>query len=808
MTDWSRVVIIGGGVAGSSIAYHLARMGWRDVVVLERGDLTSGSTFHSAGLVGQLRSSVALTRINMASVDLYDRLREETGRDPGWRKVGSLRLASSKERFQELKRQAGWARTFRFPMTLIGPREAADLFPLLSPDDLQGAVYLPTDGHIDPAGLTYALADGARAGGVRFRTGVRVLGITTKNGRVSGVATDQGAINTEVVVNAAGIWAPEIGRMVGVTVPIIPMAHQYLITRPIDGVRRDLPTMRDPDRLVYFREEVGGLLMGGYERHPAPWGLDGIPQDWNHRLLAPDWERFARLLENAMFRIPALAKAEVIRLINGPEAFTPDGEFILGEAPGVTGFFVAAGFCAHGIAGAGGVGQVMAEWIVEGRPSLDVWRMDIRRFGAPYRSRDYTLGQVVEAYSTYYDIHYPLEERQAGRGLKLSPVYPRLRALGCAFGEKAGWERPNWLEINADGFKPSHEPGGWARKHWSPAIEAEHHATRERAGLFDVTSFSKLEVSGPGALALLQRITDNDMDKPVGSVTYTQMLNEGGGIECDLTVSRLAGDRFFLVTGAAFGPHDLAWVRAHLPDDGSVVAEEVTARYACAGLWGPRARAILRATTDADVSNEAFPYLTGRRITIAGAVVLALRVTYVGELGWELYSPIEEGLAVWDELWTAGQRSGLIAAGYRAIDSLRLEKGYRYWSAEVTPEYTPYEAGLAFCVKLEKGEFIGRQALVAQRQRGLDRRLVCLTLADPLAVAFGGEPILHRGDGVGRVTSGGYGYTVAKSIAYGYVPAACAAVGTEVAVEVFGEAIPAVVAREALYDPRGEKVKA
>ncbi|MBI4588316.1 MAG: GcvT family protein [Candidatus Rokubacteria bacterium] len=808
MTDHSRVVIIGGGVAGCSIAYHLSRLGWREVVVLDKGELTSGSTFHSAGLVGQLRSSVALTRINMWSVELYDRLGAETGGDPGWRKVGSLRLASSKERLLELKRQAGWARTLGFPLTVISAREAVDLFPLLSAEGVEGAAYLPTDGHIDPGGLTYALADGARAKGVRFQTGVRVRAITVENGRVSEVVTDHGTVKTEVVVNAAGIWAPEIGRMVGVHIPIVPMSHQYLTTKPIEGVRKDFPIMRDPDRLVYFREEVGGLVMGGFERQPASWGLDGIPPDFTHRLLSPDWERFSPLMENAVSRVPEVAKAQVIRLINGPEAYAPDGEFILGEAPGVRGFFVAAGFCAHGIAGAGGVGKVMAEWIVEGRPSLDLWRMDIRRFGAHSADRACTLAQAVETYATYYDIHYPFEERRAGRGLRLSPAYPRLQALGCAFGEKAGWERPNWFEVNTNGFRATYAPVGWQRSHWSPAIEAEHRATRERAGLFDATSFSKLDVSGPGALALLQRLTDNEMDRPVGSVTYTQMLNEAGGIECDLTVTRLAAEQFFLVTGSAFGPHDLAWIRRHLPSDGSVSAEDVTERYACIGLWGPLSREILRLTTTDNVSNATFPYMTARPISVGGVGLLALRVTYVGELGWEMYAPTAEGLTVWDALWGAGRNFGLLAAGYRAIDSLRLEKGYRYWSAEVTPEDTPYEAGLGFCVKLDKGDFIGRPAVIAQRERGLERRLVCLTLADPLAVALGGEPILAAGRPVGRVTSGGYGYTVAKSLAYGYVPVARATVGTPLAVEVFGEAIPARVAPEPLYDPAGAKIKA
>jgi 4-methylaminobutanoate oxidase (formaldehyde-forming) len=777
------------------------------VLVLDRGELTGGSTFHSAGLVGQLRSTIALTRINMASVELYRRLYDDTGVDPGWREVGSLRLASSKERLLELRRQVGWARTFGLPLSLISAQEARELFPLMSAAGIEGAAYLPTDGRIDPASLAGALAAGARTRGVTIRTGVNVLGIKVERGRVAAVETGQGIAPCEVVVNAAGIWSHEVGRMIGLTVPVIPMAHQYLVTKPIDGVTRDIPTMRDPDRLVYFREEVGGLLMGGYERSPAPWGLDGIPRDFTHKLLAPDWERFGDLMEQAISRVPAIGRAEVITLINGPEAFTPDGEFVMGEAPDVRGFFVAAGFCAHGIAGAGGVGRVMAEWILEGRPSIDVWRMDLRRFGGHYADRGYARAQAVETYSTYYDIHYPGEERRAGRGLRRSPVHPRVEALGAAFGEKAGWERPNWLEANAAESPRRWTPRGWSVRHWSTAIEAEHRAAREQAVLFDETSFSKLEVSGGGALGLLQRLADNDVDKPVGAVTYTQLLNDRGGIECDLTVTRLAPDRFMLVTGSAFGLHDLAWVRSHAADTSAVAVEDVTDRYACLGLFGPRAREILARATGDDVSDAAFPYMSARRLTVGDAGVLALRVTYVGELGWELYTRTATGLTLWDALWSAGAPSGLRAGGYRAIDSLRLEKGYRYWSAEVTPEHTPLEAGLGFCVRLDKGDFIGREALVRQKAEGLTSKLACLTLADPTVVALGGEPILDDGRTIGRVTSGGYGYTVGASIAYGYVPVASAAPGTRLAVELFGETVAAVVSREPLYDPRGQKIR-
>ncbi len=811
----ARCVIVGGGVGGTSIAYHLARLGWRDVVLLERAQLTSGSTFHSAGLVGQLRGSVSLTKMMMYSVELYRRLREESEFDPGWTECGGLRLASSEARMEELRRQAGWAKTFGLPMELVSAEEAHERFPLMSTDGVLGAAWLPTDGYLDPSQLTYALADGARQGGCEILTSTRVAGIDVERGRVRRVRTDRGDITTEFVVNAGGMYAAEIGRMAGVRVPVVPMAHEYLVTQPFrERGEKPLPTLRDPDLLIYFREEGGGLVMGGYERDCAPWslqdggrGLDAIPPDFNGRLLEDDWDRFAEIVTNSRRRVPAMEDVKITRLINGPEAFTPDGEFCLGETE-VRGMFVAAGFCAHGLAGAGGIGKVMAEWIVEGEPSLDLWEMDIRRFGAQYRSPAYTVKRAREVYETYYDIKYPGYERQAGRPLRTSAATPWHREHGAAFGEKSGWERVNHYGSNEAAGDESLRPRGWAGQLWSPAIGAEHRATREAVGLFDESSFAKIEIAGPGAAAFLERLCDNRVARDVGRITYTQMLNSRGGVECDFTVARLEEERFSIVTGTAFGNHDLGWMRRHLPEDGVVRLADVTAQWSCFALWGPRARDVLGPLTPDPLDNEAFPYMSLRDITVGDVPVRALRVTFVGELGWELYCPTEYGAGLWRALWEAGEPHGIVAGGYRAIDTMRLEKGYRVWAADITPDETPYEGGVGFCVKLDKQDgFIGREALVGARERGPRTRLCCLVLEDPRSVALGNEPVRIDGDVRGRVTTGGYGYTLERSIAYAYLPPEAAEPGTNVAVEIFGEWIAGEVVREPLYDPEGGRVR-
>ena len=790
-------MVVGGGVIGCSILYHLAKLGWTDSVLLEQYQLTHGSTWHSAGLVGQLRSSISLTRMMQYSVGLYAELRELTGNDPGWHQLGGLRLASSQARLEEIRRQAAWAKTFGLPMEIVSAQEAQERFPPMSTHGVLAAAFIPDDGYLDPSQLTFSLADAARRVGAQIETRVRVTGIETRDGRVVAVETDAGRIECEVVVNAAGMYAPELARMVGVDLPIIPYGHQYLITEPFAPPLEPLPTLRDPDNLIYFRTEVGGLVMGGYERKPAPWALDGIPEGFEAKLLPQEWDRMEELFANAITRVPAMENAEVKMFFNGPEAFTPDADFLLGETD-VRGFWVAAGGCAHGLAGAGGIGKVMGEWIVDGRPEWDVWPLDLRRFGRQYASQAYTLARSYEALSQYYDIKYPGEEKVAGRPLRVSPVYPRHQQLGAAFGEKGGWERVNWYESNAAGGDESLRPRGWAGENWSPAIEVEARAARESVALFDQSSFSKLEVLGPGALAFLERLCANRIDRPVGTIVYTQLLNARGGIEADLSVTRRADDRFLLVTGTAFGNHDRAWLERNAPGDGSVYVNDVTSAYACLCLWGPQAREVLQPLTKTPLD---FAYMRSRQISVGNVPVTASRVTYVGELGWELYCPAEYGLQLWDTLVAAG---GVTPGGYRAIDALRLEKGYRAWASDLNAETTPEEAGLSFAVKRDKGEFIGRDAVREQRQK-----LVCLVLEDPRAIALGSEPVrTASGEIVGRVTSGGYGYAVEASIALAYVPIEHGEPGTALAVDIFGDWVNAEVRAEPLYDPSGERIRA
>jgi len=806
----ARAVIIGGGIIGCSTAYHLAKLGWRDVVLLERHKLTSGSTWHAAGLVGQLRTSANITQLLKYSVELYAKLEQETGQATGWKMNGGLRLACNAERLTEIKRQATTAHSFGLEMHILTAAEAKKLWPAMEIGDVVGAAFLPTDGQANPADIAQALAKGARAAGVRIIEDCRVTAIKVRDGRAIGVSTADGDIAADVVVNCAGQWARDVGQLARVSVPLQSVQHQYLVTEPIDGVPRNMPTLRDPDRLIYGKEEVGGLVVGGYEPNPIAWALDGIPDGFHFTLLDSNWDHFEPMMERLLGRIPALQTAGIKQLINGPESFTPDGNFILGEAPEVRNFYVGAGFNAFGIASAGGAGRALAEWVAAGEPPMDLWPVDIRRFGNIHRDRQWVLTRTLEAYGKHYTMAWPHEEHESGRPVRISPLYQRLKDQGACFGSKLGWERPNWFAPTGMEARDIYTYG---RQNWFDAVGEEHRAVRERVGLFDQTSFAKFLVIGRNAETALSWIAANDVAKPVGSLVYTQMLNKRGGIECDLTVSRLAEDSYYVVTGTGFATHDFAWIKANIPDGLDARLIDVTSAYAVLALMGPRARDVLAAVTEADVSSKAFPFGTWRELMIAGAPVRALRVTYVGELGWELHLPVETAGAVYDAIMAAGRPLGIANAGYRAIESLRLEKGYRAWGSDIGPDHTPLEAGMAWAVKLKQNTpFLGREALAEQTTKPLKKRLACFTVDDPRVVLLGRETILRDGNQVGWLTSGGYGYTVAKNIGYGYVRNA-GGIPTDwlmsgrYELEVATERVPAQIHLAPLYDPKMERIK-
>lgn len=809
----ARVVVIGGGIVGCSVAYHLAKLGWTDTVLVEKHMLTSGSTFHAAGLVGQLRTSANITQLLGNSVELYKTLEAETGQATGWKMNGGLRLACNQERWTEVRRQATTAKSFGLEMHLLSPKEAQNLWPLMEIDDLVGAAFLPTDGQANPSDITMALARGARMAGATICEETEVQRIEVVAGVIRAVVTDKGRIECEKVVLCGGQWTRALAATVGVNVPLVPVEHQYVITEPFTPeVPRNLPTLRDPDRLTYYKEEVGGLVMGGYEPNPIPWATGGIPRPFQFQLLDSNWDHFAPTMELAIGRVPQLANTGIRQLINGPESFTPDGNFILGEAPELPNFYVGAGFNAFGIAAGGGAGQALAEWVHAGQPPYDLWVVDIRRFGRPHTDTDWVRTRTLEAYSKHYTMAWPFEEHHSGRPARTSPLYDRLKSAGAVFGEKLGWERPNWFHSPALG-EADHDLYTYGRQNWFDAVGREHAACRGAAVLIDQTSFAKFVLKGPDALTTLDWVCANNVRKPVGSLTYTQMLNDHGGIEADLTVARVADDEFYIVTGTGFATHDFDWIRRNIPTGANCQLFDVTSAYAVLTLMGPRARSILSAVTSADVSNAAFPFATMQTVGIAGCPVRALRITYMGELGWELHLPVEYAPRVYDTLMAAGAEHGLTNAGYRAIESTRLEKGYRAWGSDIGPDHTPIEAGLGWAVKVKSGiEFRGRDAIIAQREHGVRKMLAAFTVA-PEVVLLGRETIFRDGQRVGWLTSGGYGYTVGRSIGYGYVRHADGVTADwllagSYELEVAGERVAAEASLQPLYDPTNSRVKA
>lgn len=798
----ARVVVIGGGITGCSVAYHLAKAGWADVLLLEKGELTSGSTAHAAGLVTMFNPSPTMMRFRRYSIELYRELGV-------FEAVGSLRIASSRERFMELQRGVSQARAIGLEVELLSPRETLEMMPAASPESVHGAVYVPGDGFLDPHTATHAVAKAARELGATLRTGVRVTGIELGPGReVRRVLTSEGSVETEVVVNAAGIWAPQVAAMVGVAIPSTPVDHQHIALKAVPGAElpRDMPCFRDPDNLVYGKSEHGGMLVGGYELDPVARWIDGAPWEHGGRSLPPDMARFEPLLRGAARRFPFLERAEIIRLVCHPDAMTPDANPLLGPIPGVRGFFLAAGLSLNGFGGAGGIGRALAEWIIEGETEHDVTLYRAWRFGRAYRDPMWIAERAREAYKYYYFLRYPLDQDEWGRPRRTSPLHHRLQELGCVFGVKNGWERPEHFEPG----KPWRRAGadqrtfGWATPPWFGRLRREHEAFRERVGIIDLSSFGKIEISGPGALRLLERVCDNRIDRFVGSVVYTQFLNRRGGIVADVTVTRLAEDRFRVVTGAATVDADLGWLRANLGDE-DVELREASEDLSVIGLWGPCAREVLGDASEDDLSNEAFPYLTARRIRVGPVDVLAQRVTYVGELGWELYVDPERAVQAWDRLMAAGAPYGIEPGGYRVLDTLRIEKGYRYFGVDLTPGDTPYEAGLGFCVALDKGDFVGREALLARGEP--QRRLRTLVIGgEEYLPIYGGEAVHAEGRPVGRLRSCAYGFTVRRNVGYAYLPIDLGP-GSRVEVEVFGRSVEAEVTDDALYDPAGERVR-
>jgi len=809
----AQVVVIGGGIVGCSVAYHLTKLGVRDVVVLEQGRLSCGTTWHAAGLVGQLRASENGTRLVQYSTELYGRLEQETGLATGFRRCGGVTVARTPERLTQLRRTAATAEAYELECELISPRRAAELYPIMDVSDLAGAIWLPGDGRANPTDLTYALARGARDRGAAVRERTRVTGILTAGGAVTGVRTDSGDVEAEVVVNCAGQWAKAVGAMCGVTVPLHSAEHFYVVTDQIDGVHRDYPILRDPDGYTYMKEEVGGLLVGGFEPEAKPWvAPDQLPYPFEFRLLDEDWDHFSILMESAVARIPALAETGIKKFYNGPESFTPDNQFILGEAPELRNFFVGAGFNSVGIASAGGAGRALAEWIVEGEPSLDLSVVDIRRFAAFNGNNQWLHDRVGEVLGLHYAIPWPNRELASARPFRRSPAYHLLEQANASFGSRMGWERANFFA--PPGQSPAIEYG-WGKQNWQPWSSAEQRAARGGVALFDQTSFSKYLMTGADAEPVLQWLCTADVGVEPGRTVYTGMLNARGTYEADITVTRLSADEFLLVSSAASTERDIDHITRRIPAEARAALVDVTSAYAVYGVMGPRSRELLARVSRSDFRDEAFPFGSSREIDLGYATVRATRITYVGELGWELYVPAEFAVGVYEDLMAAGAGLGLANAGYYAIESMRLEKAYRAFGRELTPDYNPAEAGLMFACKLRTDiAFLGRDAVEKARAEGPRRRLVSLVLADPDAMIWGGELVLRDGVAVGQVTSGAWGETVGGAVGLAYIRHPAGEVVTpDVAragayqVNVGGQLYDAAVHLRPPFDPAGDRVK-
>ena len=809
----ARVVVIGGGVIGTSTAYHLARLGWTDVVLLEQGQLSCGTTWHAAGLLGQLRATESGTRLVQYSARLYGELEAETGLATGLKRCGGVTVARTPDRMVQLRRTAATAEAYDLECHLLTPSEAFERYPLLEIEDLLGALWLPGDATVNPVDVTASLARGARMRGVRIVEHTRVMGVRTRDGRVTGVTTDRGAIEAEVVVNCAGQWAKAVGRLCGVDVPLHSAEHFYVVTGAIAGVHPQLPILRDPDGYTYVKEEVGGLLVGGFEPTAKPWvAPDALPYPFEFQLLEEDWDHFSVLMDSAVHRIPALQHVGLKKLFNGPESFTPDNQFVLGEAPGLRGFFVGAGFNSVGIASGGGAGRALAEWIVEGEPTSDLVAVDIRRF-APFNANNRWLrDRVGEVLGLHYAVPWPNRELATARPFRRSPLHHVLGRKGAVFGSKMGWERPN---VFAPTGAPAELDYTWGRPKWLAWSIAEQRATREHVAVFDETSFGKLLVVGRDAESALQRLCTADVGVEPGRAVYTGMLNERAGYEADVTVTRLSSDRFLVVTSAASPVRDAAWIEQHLRPTEHVSVVDLSSALAVLGVMGPASRALLGRLGSADLSDAAFPFSTSREIALGYATVRATRITYVGELGWELAVPTEFAVGVYEDLVAAGDDLGLVDAGYAAINSLRLDKGYRAFGSDLTPDHTPVEAGLRFTCKLATPiDFVGRTALEAAVEAGPRRRLVSFQVDDAAAMLWGGELVLHDGAPAGQVTSAAWSATAGSAVGLAYVwradrgpfGAGDAADGRwEVMV---GDTVTSIaISLKALYDPTAARVR-